>query len=708
MRTINPDRLYELLPAYIRARDVGQGYPLQALLRVIARQADVVEDNIAQLYDNWFIETCDDWVVPYIGELIGYKPIEVIDDPGISRSPARDRILIPRREVGKTLYYRSRKGTLPVLAELARDVTGWMAAALEFHGQTSSNQFDADQLCQALGIEPSFLKDWISQNIRDKAFSEKRTSVGVFLWRRRCHPVTKASPNYVETQQGEFYTFSPLGNNTPLYVKHELHAGSIELHKLPIPITRQMLQDHLDELYGEGKSLCIYLPESQWPLASEPVIDDEKPNMSNLVPVPKDRIHVDDLSSLRKAKRPHFPEVEDKITIDPQTGRFVFPARPRQRPALEPRVSYYSGFIADIGGGEYRRPLTSPPKPFLIRTRCQDLKSAFDQAICELKRDTKNVLVEITDSGLYLGHLPHIILKPGQTLQIRAANCCRPVIWIVEKSTSLPDSLRILPFPDSCFILDGILVTGRGLHIDEPPMPGVYIQEQKPAHVVIRHSTLVPGWFLKPETAPARSEEASIALNNAFVKLRIQKSIIGSISVAQQDIPRVDPGEVVLEDSILDSTAKEEPAIYGEDTQPAYVSLTVRRSTVLGEVEVRELALAENSIFRDKLTVHNRQVGIIRYSYVPEASDTPHRFRCADDGRTFGFMNVQYGTVNYCRLRDIGGNRKVPHPVMEGAEYGVEMGVYNHLFDPVRQAILQERLADYVPVGVEPKIFYVD
>ena len=54
-------------------RDAEQGYPLQALLRVIAEQVNVVEDDIAQLYDNWFIETCEDWAVPYIADLIGYR-----------------------------------------------------------------------------------------------------------------------------------------------------------------------------------------------------------------------------------------------------------------------------------------------------------------------------------------------------------------------------------------------------------------------------------------------------------------------------------------------------------------------------------------------------------------------------------------------------------------------------------------------------------
>ena len=60
----NPDRLYELLPVVYRQRDAGQGYPLRALLQVISEQVEIVEGNIDQLYENWFIETCEDWVVP--------------------------------------------------------------------------------------------------------------------------------------------------------------------------------------------------------------------------------------------------------------------------------------------------------------------------------------------------------------------------------------------------------------------------------------------------------------------------------------------------------------------------------------------------------------------------------------------------------------------------------------------------------------------
>ena len=73
------DRLYELLPAIYRIRDAEQGYPLQALLRVIAEQVNFLEDDIGRLYDNSFIETAEDWAVPYIADLIGYRPVT---DPG--------------------------------------------------------------------------------------------------------------------------------------------------------------------------------------------------------------------------------------------------------------------------------------------------------------------------------------------------------------------------------------------------------------------------------------------------------------------------------------------------------------------------------------------------------------------------------------------------------------------------------------------------
>src|SRR4051794_28553510 len=102
------DRLYRLLPTVHRQRDEELGWPLRDFLRVISEQVNVVEEDIQQLYENWFIETCQDWAVPYIGELVGFQPVH---DGSSEDTPTKEKILIPRREVARTIQSRRRRGT---------------------------------------------------------------------------------------------------------------------------------------------------------------------------------------------------------------------------------------------------------------------------------------------------------------------------------------------------------------------------------------------------------------------------------------------------------------------------------------------------------------------------------------------------------------------------------------------------------------------
>ena len=84
MSLLTPERLYQLLPSIHRLRDAAQGEPLRALLAVIESELEAVEADTARLYDNWFIETCDEWTVPYIGDLLGVRPIRPIPSAGVS------------------------------------------------------------------------------------------------------------------------------------------------------------------------------------------------------------------------------------------------------------------------------------------------------------------------------------------------------------------------------------------------------------------------------------------------------------------------------------------------------------------------------------------------------------------------------------------------------------------------------------------------
>ena len=60
------ERLYYLLPSLYRRLDQARGEPLRALLRVMEAELQLVADDLGAMYDNWFIETCDGWVIPYL------------------------------------------------------------------------------------------------------------------------------------------------------------------------------------------------------------------------------------------------------------------------------------------------------------------------------------------------------------------------------------------------------------------------------------------------------------------------------------------------------------------------------------------------------------------------------------------------------------------------------------------------------------------
>jgi hypothetical protein len=137
-------KLWQLLPAIHRNMD-GQAAlgaassnqpraagPLQELVNRMATQFAVVRRSIDRLWENQSIETCDDWAIPYIGDLLGTRLVSFLD-------ASRQRV-----DVARTIYYRRRGGTLGLLEELVADIARRDARAVEFFrrlGRTR-HQFD--------------------------------------------------------------------------------------------------------------------------------------------------------------------------------------------------------------------------------------------------------------------------------------------------------------------------------------------------------------------------------------------------------------------------------------------------------------------------------------------------------------------------------------------------------------------------------------
>ena len=115
------EKLWDWIPEIYRSED-GEGsnpHVLRALVQVFAKQAAVARRSIDRLWEDQFIEFCDDWAVPYIGELVATRLVSALNRRG------------RRVDVAKTIYYRRRKGTPLVLTELIQDITGWDGVLVE-------------------------------------------------------------------------------------------------------------------------------------------------------------------------------------------------------------------------------------------------------------------------------------------------------------------------------------------------------------------------------------------------------------------------------------------------------------------------------------------------------------------------------------------------------------------------------------------------
>jgi hypothetical protein len=725
----NPDRLYNLLPVEYRQRDVARGEPLRMLLRVISEQVNLLENDMAQLYENWFIETCEDWVVPYIGDLIGYQPVHEAGDPGDITTPEErqlNKILIPRREVANTIRYRRRKGTLALLDLLANAVSGSPARVLEFDRRLSVSQSinhlhsDRGKLVDVRSGDDLDLLggpfDRLSHTAEVRRVNSHRgpgrydlLSVGAFIWRLKSYSVTHTAAYCLEEAGQHCYTFSILGNDTPLFTRPEpsdpTHiAGELNL---PIPIRRRALEQQRregrrrhsyasDRYYGEGKSLAIWA--GHWA--------DGDPKK----PIPREKVIPADLSDWKYRPR------AGHVAVDPELGRIAFP--PGHLPEKGVWVSYCYGFGADIGGGEYSRPLFVKPDRVLY---CVGANAEFhrihDAHARWAKEKPLHAIIQITDSAVYEEQI-HIELAEKQTLELRAASDARPVIFLLDWRANRPDALTISGAHGSSFYLDGLLVTGRGIEI-----------KGKMAEVGIRHSTLVPGWALHPDSTPRRDSEASLWLVNTGARIKVEHSILGPIHVIQEQ-PNADPVTMAIADSIVDAMSRDAAVLSSPESPVAAVLLTIARSTILGEVQAHAIDLAENCIFDGLVTVARRQQGCMRFCYVPPGSRTPRRYNCQPDlvdkavidlaqqehlspeernilqqGERLRvepeFESARYGTPTYCRLAEA-----CAEEIKRGADDESEMGVFHDLFEPQRAANLRARLDEYTPAGMDIGIIY--
>lgn len=696
------DHLYNLLPSVYRIRD-GQGdEPLKALLSVIAEQVAVLEENLEQYYDDQFIETAAEWVVPYIGDLIGNRTLHGVASKVASR----------RAEVANTIAYRRRKGTATMLEQLARDVTGWPARVVEFFQLLATTQF-MNHLRPHNHYAPD-LRQWETLERLNTPFDavahtvEVRRiasdggrynipNIGIFLWRLGAYPL-EWSPAVAPFNDLR-YTFSPLGNDAPLFtdpVPEKTIAHLAEPINVPMPISRRVLDEYLDRYYGEGKSLYLRV---------------------NSVEIDISKIIVCNLSTeLPGSDWAHTPVSGDNVAIDPELGRIVLGNTYPADAAVE--VIYHYGFSADMGGGEYER-----ADSFDAMLASATSVSSPDSIQVALASLAGSGAVEVEDSGRYTGtDAPSSIsVNADAHIELRAANEHRPTLI-------LNNELVVTGGSESTASLNGLLISE-----DQIRVPA----DTDLQYLKLRHCTLVPGLNLDLDSNPQQPTVAALIVESSDVIVEIEDSIIGGLRV-------VEGATVKISGSIIDATEETSVAFAALDGESAGGVLEIKNSTVIGKLHTRRLELASNTIFKAELLtgdtqmapVHSEQTqsGCVRFSYVPPGSIVPRRYRCQPDlaiekaikdAEQYGvslsdpekqqitdriarqiqpvFTDRRYGGPAYAQLA-----LSCPAGIMRGADDESEMGAFHDLYQPQRETDLRVRLDEYLRYGLQAGIFYVN
>jgi hypothetical protein len=664
------DTLYAMLPALYRARDAEEGNPLRALIEVIAEQVAVLEEDLAQRYDDHFIETCAEWVVPYIGDLVGVRGLHAITPVTHTQRPL----------VANEIAYRRRKGTTAVLEDLARDATGWPAKAVEFFLHLAANHH-LDRLRQR--PRNADLRARAPLEYLDTAFNTfahtsdvRRIStqggkynipnVGIYLWRLQSYASPQTPAHQLDARR---YLFSPLGNNMPLYnfVEREDAISHLATRRnVPMPLSRRELADGKSIYYGRNHSLYLRVDGND--LAAGEVI------ICNLADANGGWAHMPD----------------DFYAIDPVLGRIAAPAN--QPPPAAVEVGYHYGFSHDMGGGTYARERSFTLLPLTVRVHSSD--PAADAATIQGAINAlgnRSGVIEIRDSARYI-EAPDLALAAGQNVEIRAAERQRPHI-------ALNGPWQIHGTPDSEVTLNGLLISGDQVNVTNDLQ-----------HLAIVHCTLTPGRGLNIDNSPVAPQLPALVVEAPTSRLTLDHTISGAIRTAATV-------SAAITNSIVDATGPTLMAYAAlNGTGPGGPLEQVSAATFIGQVHTTLVNLASNSIFHARranagdpppFVAVQTQQGCVRYSYLPVDAQAPRRYHChptsVDAARRVQprFTSLRYGEAGYCQL-----HVHCPPEIWQGADDEAEMGAFHDLMQPQRVANLRVRLDEYLRFGLEAGIIF--
>jgi hypothetical protein len=691
-------KLWSLLPQIYRTSDPTgtlnpnaqstTNGPLRELVNRIGAQAATLRRSIDRMWEDQSIETCDDWVIPYIGAQLAVNLVTGLD--------ARSQ----RLAVFRAIYYGQRKGTIPILEQIAVDTTGWAVRVVELyrrlgrarHGLDPELDWPIEQNALVAGLIGAHtrtlaggfadLRNDYGASRAGTAFDEffytadvrsgqGRTGwynipqLGVFLWRLQSVPIEGVTA-VAASGTGNQYTFDPTGRDVQLFASPVTLANTSWVPRqewqLPAPIDRRLLRLDLSKLYATTDATKQHLITNAFGLYAG------APGVAALVSL--DRVSAE----LRDTT--HY-------VIDPTRGRITAPAG-ATKPLAPLLVSYCYGFSSTIGAGGYdRRPARQTPIP--VSPLLPIVTGGGGNIIA-----TSGGTVEIGDSLTY-DRAPNYTINASagpNALTLQASNLQRPLVRFAaaaQNPTQWTFAGSVANGAGSTLRLDGLFISGGDV-----VLTGCFDK------VVLSTCTLDPGaWACNTAQLSIDGRPlipTRLSISGTVRCLEIDRCILGPISVAGKAAVQ----QTRISDSIVQVVTP------GDAITIPTGATTVCGCSVLGQASFYQLE-ATDSLFCDVVKVANYQEGCVRFSAWTRGSILPSQYQCVQiEPRQPLFASTAFGRPDYGQLLS-----SVDRAVGAGAENGSEMGAFSRDNNPIKQQSLLIRYQDYLPIGVTPVLVYM-
>lgn len=730
------EKLWEMIPPVYRLEDGLAVQPdvLRSIVLILAKQAAILRRSQDHLWDDSFIELCNEWAVPYIGELLGTRLV--------SASNARGR----RVDVAKTIYYRRRKGTLRVLEELISDITGWNGKVVEEfrrlarprHGLDPEPTGLAGRITGTLPGGWADLRQTQGSELADGPFDEYHHTpdfrqqngltgrynipkLAFFLCRLTSYAVTGVTP--FPRGDGLGFAFDPSGRDIPLFNRGERGTSttynwedwrSAMEWELPIPIRCRLLGDNaflftsevVDDLLtspgltpGEEADLRTLIG---YPIRGEARLRQtlaSLPNGGTLLNAPLFLLYLAILDAAliedcgKQQVVPNALSVvvngmdSDKVTI--ASGSLALwdtaNAPGEKQMVVDPEMGRFA-FIAGNEPGVNDLLLTNYHYGFPgnIGAGTYDRRTVEDVTPGSFASNgatitsvilLDNGVTQIEDNRTYFT-LPDSAAVQDMTLQ--AANQCRPYIRL-DQDWTLDTGANLNAF----LVLDGLWI---GADTDA----AIVLQGDYEC-VTIRNCTVDPGGGLDILGNPLA--EVSLRIEGHVELLVIDHSIMGVVRMAS--------GAEVEEVRVTDSIIQIQGTGNALDLETAAACL--EHVTIFGGCRVHTLR-AQEALITGICEVTDTQQGCFRFSIAALTSRVPRTYPYPlRDFATAGqwFTSMQFGMPGYAQLSEV-----APWDIQRGAEDGSEIGAYSSLLNPIKLDSLQIKVAEYMPFGLIPMFIF--